>query len=345
MTGSITYGAGPTDSIRLHSGSNQKAPVGGQIAAPIVAQAIASDGVTPVAGASVFFTSSPPMSLSACGGASNCTVLTDQTGQAATFATILSAGTMTLTAQLAPASYSNPQQAQAVLIGTETALDIALAPQNTEIAQGATVNFPLTARVLSNGLPQAGSTVNYILVKGSATFSANTLVTNSSGYATSTLQVANMSGDLQVAVCVGPGNFPCQTFYGTSVPLGVLQLQAVAGTTQLLAVGQPFQPVTVRAADNSSPPLPVLAAPVGFQTIVARTNSNAPVITIGEINITQPSLPVILSSSLQTVATDNNGLATIQPENSVEGAAVVLGTASVGNASVQYQLQSLWPIP
>ena len=346
MTGALIIGAGPTDTIKLIGGSNQRAPVGGQIPNPIVMQAVASDGATPVTGATVAFSSIPPVGFTACGGATTCTMLTDETGRAATAATVMSSGVAEITAQLAPASYQSPQQAQANLVGSESALDIALVPQYIEVAQGATTSLPLTARVLSNGVPQVGATVDYILVKGApfASLSATTLVTDANGYASSTLQIAGMAGDVQVAVCVGPQNTPCVSFYGTSVPLGVMQLQPVAGTTQLLQVGQAFGPVTVRATDQSYPPNPVIAAPIAFQTVVARTNSNSPIITIGELNVTEPQPPVILSSSTQTIFSDANGLATIQINTGVEGATVVLGTASVGSASVGYQLQSLWPI-
>jgi hypothetical protein len=188
----------------------------------------------------VFFTATPPVAFSACGGATSCTVVTDETGRVSTFVTVLSAAVMTITAELAPASYRSPQEAIADLVGTSSSLDIALAPQNTEIAQGATVNFPLTARVLSNGVPQPNRTVDYILVKGAATLSVTSATTDSSGYATSILEISNMSADVQVAACVGSQNVPCLTFYGTSVPASVIQLQGVAGISQLVLVGQHF---------------------------------------------------------------------------------------------------------
>lgn len=346
MTGALVIGAGPTDTIKLIGGSNQRAPVGGQIPNPIVMEAVASNGATPVAGATVVFTSIPAVGFTACGGATTCTMLTDEAGRAATAATVMSAGVAEITAQLAPASYQSPQQAQANLVGSESALDIALVPQYTEVAQGATASLPLMARVLSNGMPQVGATVDYMLVKGSAfaSLSSGTLVTDGNGYATSNLQIAGMAGDVQVAACVGPQNTPCLSFYGTSVPLSVMELQAIAGTTQLVQVPQAFAPVTVRATDQSYPPNPVMGAPIAFQTVIARTNSNTPIITIGELNITEPQPPVILSSSTQTLLSDPNGLATSSINTGVEGATVVLGTASVGSASVGYQLQSLWPI-
>jgi hypothetical protein len=123
-----------------------------------------------------------------------------------------------------------------------------------------------------------------------------------------------------------------------------MQVTTNCRATQLLQVGQAFAPVTVRATDQSYPPNPVLGAPIAFQTVIARTNSNEPIITIGELNITEPQPPVILSSSTQTILSDGSGMATIQINTGVAGATVVLGTASVGSASVRYQLQSLWPI-
>jgi len=344
MIGALTYGAGPTDIIRAISAGNPSTPVGGQAPNPVIAQVFASDGITPVAGASVYFTSSPPLAFSACGGGASCTVLTDETGQASSLMTVLTAGTMTISAELAPASYQSPQTVQVNLVGTESALDLSLQSPYVSIAQGATVSVPLTARVLSNGVPQSGSTVDYIIDRGNATLSASTLVTNSAGYATSMLQIPNMSAEVQVSVCVGPGNNPCQTFYGVSVPPSAWQLQAIAGIIQLIPVGQTFQPVTVRVVDNSVPPNPVLGAPIAFQTIVALSNSSTPVIWIGETAITQQPMPVILSSTQQALAADGNGMATIQPNsNGYQGAAVIFGTATAGTMNVEYELQSLWP--
>jgi hypothetical protein len=81
MTNVLTYGAGPSDTIKLIQGSNPATPVGGQAPNPIRVQVLAPDETTPVAGASVFFISTPASSLSACGGAGSCTLLTDDSGE------------------------------------------------------------------------------------------------------------------------------------------------------------------------------------------------------------------------------------------------------------------------
>ncbi len=63
MSGVVTYGAGPNDSLRLIIGANPATPVGGQAPNPISVQALAPDGVTPVAGATVTFQLESPRDL------------------------------------------------------------------------------------------------------------------------------------------------------------------------------------------------------------------------------------------------------------------------------------------
>ena len=342
LTSVLTYGAGPTDIIHLVSGSNPSTPVGGQAANPIRVQALASDGITPVPGATVVFTSTPTVSFSACGSATTCTLITDQTGQASTFVTVLTAATMTITAQLAPASYPSPQQVQTTLLGTSSALDLSLASPYQSIAQGATVNVTLTARVLSNGVPLNGKGVNFYLDKGSGTLNPPTTITNSNGYASSTLELTALAGDVQVSVCAEPGDVPCQTFYGTAIPPTSQQLQQVAGSIQVVALGQSFQPVNVRVTDSSIPPNPVLGAGVIFQYLVGRAGTDVTIVSGGDTNSGSNPMPIILASSQATVATDVNGLAGTTPSAiGVEGAVLILGAASAGSTNLQFEMQSL----
>jgi hypothetical protein len=345
LSGVVTYGAGPNDTLHLVAGGNPRTPVGGQAPNPIRVQALAPDGITPVVGASVFFTASPAVAFSACSGGGSCTVLTDQSGQASSFVGVITAGTITITAQLAPASYTSPQQVQTTLLGTESALDLSLLSPYMWIAQGATVNTTLTARVLSNGVPVKGRTVNYYLVKGSVTLSPPSSKTNATGYASSTLKIVSLPGDVQVSVCVEPGDVPCQTFYGVAVPASSLRLQAVVGDLQLITVGPAFQPVTVRVTDTSTPPDPVLGVSVVFQSLLGRTSNNAPIVSGGDTTITRNEIPIILGMSQTAVTSDANGLASIQPSTGgFQGALAILGTITAGVGSLPFQLQSLWPM-
>lgn len=348
MTGVLTFGAGPNDAIALVGGASQAAPVGGQAASPVVVQVLAPDGVTPVAGASVFFTSAPTAALAACGGASSCTVFSNQSGLASTYATVLSPTVSTITVELAPASYTPPQEVQATLFGTSSALDIALVPQAAWIAQGATLSLPLTARVLSNGNPLAGA-VDFQVLKGSALLSSVSIAANANGYAASTLQVSAVAGDVQVSACVKnqPVDSPCLSFYATTVPLSALRLQPVSGNPQIVPAGQSFAPVAVQVTDSSGVH-PVLGASVSFQSVVARLPATMPAVWIGDTAITSDPMPVILSSSQASVQSDMNGLAVFQPSTcGVQGAVVVLGNASIlgsaaaGTGSLPFTLQSV----
>ena len=101
------------------------------------------------------------VAFSACGGAATCIVLTDNRGLASTFMTVLSAGVMTLTAKLAPASYPSPQQVQVTLLGVSSQLDLSVFTPSVWIAQGATLSLPVVARVLSTGSPVQGASLNY----------------------------------------------------------------------------------------------------------------------------------------------------------------------------------------
>ena len=356
LTGVVTYGAGPNDTLSLIAGANPATPVGGQAPNPIRVQALAPDGITPIAGATVSFTSTPAVDFSpgmgtpiVCAGGVSCTMLTDQSGQASAYAIVLTPVAMTITVQLAPASYTSPQQVQTTLVGCVdcegSAFDIALVPQNESVAQGATVNLALVARVLSNGTPQNGQTVNFSLYHGSGTLNPASATTNSNGYASTTLQLANFAAEVDGNACVGSNNNPCLGFHVFPVPASGLLLQAVAGDLQLITVGSAFQPVVVRATDTSVPANPVLGASVLFQSLLGRTTDNAPIVPGGDTNITTDPMPIILGISQASVTSDANGLVTMQPSTGgFQGALAILGVVTAGPESLPFQLQSLWPM-
>ena len=345
ITGALTYGAGPNDIIKLISGTNPWTPLGGQAPNPITVQVLAPDGTTPVSGASVFFTASPAVAFLVCGGANSCTVLTDDTGQASSFMTVLTAGVSTITAQLAPASYQSPKQVQTTLAGESSPLDIALAPQSKHVQQNSPANLVLAARALSNGSPLSGKAINFMVMKGSATVNPPSATTDSNGYARSTLQISQMTGDVQVSVCIGPNNNPCQTFYGTAVPGSGVQIQPVAGTAQIASVGQSLQPIMVRVSDLSSPPDPVVGANVLVQWSVELPSSPFPPIPGGDSGIGGDPMPIVLYSSQAWVTADTNGVATFQPSTGGFGGAIeILGTAAAGSGSVPFILEWLPPL-
>lgn len=344
MTGVLTVGAGPNDLLQLISGNNGATPVGGQAAIPFAVRAVQSDGITPVAGASVQFTGSPAVSFSACGGGTNCTVLSDQSGVASSFMSVLSAGVMTVTAKLAPATYPTAKQLKVTLLGTSSRLDLSLPTPHVWIAQGATLNLPLTARLLSSGIPLSGSTANYQITQGVGVLSAPSAQTDINGFASVNLQVNSIASGIQVSVCAAPNNSPCQVFNATVVPISSLQIQSVAGALQIVPGGQSFQPVLVRVTDSSNPPNPVLGASVLFQSYVGRMPQNEPIVWAGETGISQPVIPVILAAPGATIQSDMNGLAMFPlSTGGISGSVAIVVTATAGNASAQFAGQELGP--
>ena len=240
LTGALTLGAGPNDVVKLAQGGNSPTPVGMTAATPIRVVVTSADGITPVSGATIQWTSNNGAALSACGGASNCYAFTDESGQVETRVTVGAIGTANISATLAPASYSPPKLVQASVSGTSSVKDLALVSPKIWVVQGATADIPFTARLLANGIPLSGQTLHWQVGIGSGTVTPVNSTTDGEGYARSTVHVSNLTADLQGTVCLAPGNNPCQTFYVVQVVASALKLQPVWGGLQTIRVGDHF---------------------------------------------------------------------------------------------------------
>ena len=337
MTNGIIYGAAATDNIVLLSGLNPSTPVGVPAASPLIVRVLAADGVTPVSGATIGWSASSNVQLSACGGAQSCIVTSDQSGYATTGLMPIAVGVATITATLAPGVYSPSKSVSATLNAVEHSTDIGLLTSNVWISYNATVGVPITARVLSNGSPLNNVQVNFSIVTGTGTLSAGSAVTNAGGYAGVTLNVNEVAAALRVSACVAPSNSPCSLLYANVVPLGQQVLEPISGGGQI-STGHAFQPVIVRVTDSSSPPHSIMAAPVNFFMTVLRNGKGS----LG--NDGNPVLPVILAVSQTSASTDMNGLASIVPSASGFGAPVEVDVSvTAGVSALDYPLQVLQP--
>jgi hypothetical protein len=312
MTNVLTFGAASTDQIVLLLGSNPPTPVGTQATNPVTVRVLASDGVTPVNGATVGWATTNGATLSICSGSSACSAISDEGGVTSTWVTPGATGNAAITATLAPGVYRPAQSVTATMTATSTSSDIGVTTPYLWIAQGASVGVPLTARVVKLGAPESGVTVNFAIAQGSGSLSAASAVTNSNGYASVTLTLTNFTANVQLTACVAPGNNPCQTVYGNAVATAMMNLQAVAGAGQVVT-GTAFQPLTVHVTDSSTPPNPVLGASVLFQSTVQRPVGGNLVLTPADPSVTQPEMPVILSANQSTVQSNANGLASFTP--------------------------------
>jgi len=336
MTDALTYGAAGTDLLLALQTTEPSTPLGVEAANPIRVRAVASDGVTPVAGATIAWSTTNGATLSACAGAGSCSVLTDESGIASTGVTPTATGTSAVTAALAPLSYSPPKSKQATVIGTKSALDIGAIASTKWIGQGATLDVPLTVRVLSQGTPQVGVTVNFRVSKGTASLSSGTGTTDTSGYASTSAHLANHNADVQVTACVAPGNSPCQTFTMFSTPASKWTLEPASGSTQVVPAGQSFQPLVLRITDGASPSNSVMGVTVTFDVTLMRFPQGN-----GGGNET----PVILGTYTVQAASDSSGLATMRPTvGTVQGYCDVMIAAGAGPATAQFHFQVLTPM-
>ncbi len=148
MSGALTYGAAAPDVMTLISGPSGVVAVGSVATPQFAVRVLLPDGVTPVAGLPVTFsTTSGGVQFSGC-TATPCIVLTDATGLAFTSVTPTAFGAVTLAATAAGATQSANFTAIARSITT---------PQTFEyIAAGATALWTPQVNVVQNGAPAAG---------------------------------------------------------------------------------------------------------------------------------------------------------------------------------------------
>jgi hypothetical protein len=213
------------------------------------------------------------------------------------------------------------------------------------VSENATLDLPLVAGVLANGRPQSGRTIMFQVALGNATLHSGIAYTDSNGYVGTTVHIHNLSGDLQVSACVSPGS-PCAILTVNRVALSQIKLRRVSGSAQIVGVGEPFQPVIVQATDSSSPANPVQGAIVNFWQTIFRSDNGA----FSEGGVEAGSdypMPVILSSSQSSVASDALGLASLLPSaGAITGAIEIKIMATAGASAAQhFGLESIWTGP
>ena len=327
MIGALSYGALSTDLLLLLQGAEPATPVGSAAANAIRVRAVAADGITPVSGATMAWSATNGLQFSVCGGASSCSVLSDEAGESSSWVTPTTIGQSTITIALAPASYSPPQSQQATVVGTSSALDLVAVTPTRWVGQGATLAVPLTVETLDLGVPKANVTVNFAITKGTPSLSASSGTTNASGFATITAQLTNQNADVQVSACVAPNNAPCQTFTLFSTPSSLWTLETVSGSSQVVPTAQSFQPLVVRVTDGSLAADPVMGVSVSFKTTLARVPENG--------------LPIILGSSQTQVVSGQDGLASIVASAGSVGPCDLFITVSAGQSTAQFQMESV----
>jgi hypothetical protein len=347
MTDSVTYGAAATDGLLLLQGTEPSTPVGGAATNPIRVRVVAADRTTPINGATIAWSATNGASLSACGGAAACSALSDESGVVVTQVTPTAIGTSIVTAALAPASYPSPQSKEATVLGTESALDLAAITATRWVGQGATIDIPLIVRALNMGAPISNLTINFRVSKGVATLASATGMTDSQGYASTSVHLANHTSDVQVTACAAPNNAPCQTFTMFATPASNWKIENVNGSAQTIVVGQTFQPLLLRITDGGTPSDPVMGVTLVFGVTVERVSKNqgGGGGDDGGGGGRGGGTPVILGTYEARVSTGDGGIANWVPTvDGAQGYCDLLIALTAGPATSQFHLQVVEPI-
>jgi len=237
MTGVLTYGAGPSDNIRLLLGTNPATPVGGQAPNPVRIPSRSArrhhsrrrrERIPDFDSRISLFQLVRRRELHRSHRSKWISFFSIDCPVSRGHDHYRKAGSRVV---------SIAKQVQTTLLGMSSSLDLSLASPLAWIAQGGTVGILLTARVLNNGVPINGATVGYKIVKGSGTLSAASGTTNAGDTQLPHCKFRPCRETCKLACASEPGNAPCQSFYGTSVPASALQMQAVSGISQELLSG------------------------------------------------------------------------------------------------------------
>ena len=169
MTGALTYDASAQvpNTMLLVSAETAPSPVGSAAAVPFAVQVLASDGVTPVVGDTVVFSTTAGSAQFGVCRASPCSVKTDAHGMASTTVEPLAVGTVTMRA-VDGAGSAAPSVSGSFVAGTDVvSLQILHAPSgNVTVGQEAPSGFGVNV-IGTNGQTLPGAMVTFSVAAGS----------------------------------------------------------------------------------------------------------------------------------------------------------------------------------
>jgi hypothetical protein len=334
MTGAVQYGADSGSRILLLSGITPATPIGSDASIPVRVRVVAADGVTPVPSIPVTFSVPPASLLSPC-GTSSCSVLSDDTGEAASVLLVESVGVNVVTASL-----SNGARVQTSISGTSTGLVLVAVNPSRFVASGSTVALSLLVKALNaNGTAAAGQPVNFVRTVGSGTLTTSSATTDVNGSANTVLNISAVSGSTTVVACLSAG--ACPQFTIQAIAPTNLKLHLIAGDAQILRAGQSSQPIVLRVTDSASPSNYAAAVPVAISEVVMASLGSS-TCTPAE-GVCGPETPKIISNTITTLVSDANGIISFTPtlQSSWGAAQISVHAAASSTATVDTNLRVL----
>lgn len=296
-------------------------------ATPLAVRVFASDGVAPVAGASVQFAVGSGSASLGC--AALCSLTTDATGLAQTTLTGLAPGSVTISASVATPGVAGVQTVQITIADTSPVGTVSISSAAQYIAAGASGQWSVPLLATLGGVAVPGVSVAWTASGSGVTLSAVQGVTGAAGTATVgvSVQAIAAASTNTVTGCAWTTVCATWTVYGVPPPQWTIGVSSGAGQSVRLGGQSPsaaglspstFGPVGFGVTDDAGHPLPGATVTV-FQTAYAWEGAcpaQGPC----------PAAPV-LATSQTTAMSDANGTVQVTPLQ-VPGAAQVVEIAA-----------------
>lgn len=213
---------------------------------PFAVQLFQSDGVTPIANASVMFSVvTGKVGFGACAGAAMCTLQTNASGMVSTTVTGSAAGPVMLSAS----EVSGSAGVQTTLTDHDPVRAVAIANAASYLAAGASATWTISLGATQDALAAAGMPVVWTAGSG-VTLSSGTTTTDPTGSAAVTVSANQMSaGSATVKGCVW--STVCATWTVTAVDSSQWRVAVASGAAQSVSAGTSLAPVTLGVMDTA----------------------------------------------------------------------------------------------
>ena len=242
----VSYDAADGDALTLVSAPMNAVPVGVPLPFAVVAR---DANLGPAGGVSITYTVTSGVAKLGC-GARVCSVLASGDGRATLAVTAVDG-----TPSVVTASLTNGSAVQTHFAGGASPVLTALtAPLS--LAAGATVQWPMRALVLGNGVPASGQAVIFQSGSGIALQGTATATTDANGIATLTLTAGPLAEGQQASIqaCLN-GTSECVTFSAFGARPEYAALVPVSGTAQTVGLSATPAQIVLRLLDMNGNPM------------------------------------------------------------------------------------------
>ena len=306
VAGAFTSVAPPPDRLVEISAPAGVVYLGDTAATPFTVLAVAPDGVTPVVGVPVVFSS---VAASLAGvqplavqygicSAAVCTVVTDASGRASVPVTAIAAGAVTLTA----AAYSSTVSASFAAVARVRSITPVQSVQY--VAAGAVVNWQPEVSLEDNSAAVAGLPVAWRVNSGAMLLAGASSLVSTQGMAGMPVEAGPLPGGTQATGAACAWSTVCATFSTVAVENAVLQVLVASGATQVASAGGALGPVLLRITDGAGHGVAGASVNV-YETV---TGAEPPCPATGRC----PIAPVYQATQFQAIS-DLSGLVSITP--------------------------------